>query len=124
MASTKTNGKSWVYGLILIDKDDKSVKYCALCPPGTKPIKCGPKGRCNTTNLSSHLLTHHWDEAIKVKTKYSENQKTKVTKVENKTRFKQCTIEQTLCYHVVKIENKTSFKQVTIPQILAKKKLF
>ena len=80
MASSKPPGKSWVYDLIIIDKDDKSLKYCTLCGDDSKPIKCGSKEKCNTTNLSYHLLKHHWHEAMEVKNKYLENCKIKQEK--------------------------------------------
>ena len=86
MASTKKPGRSWVYDLILIDKDDKSRKFCTLCPEGSKPIKCGAK-KCNTTNLSKHLLKHHFAEAIEVKIKYSEQSTIIKQMLAKKTKF-------------------------------------
>ena len=70
MASSRPTGKSWVYDLIIIDKEDKTKKFCTLCPEDSNPIKCGNKARSNTTNLSSHLLKHHRHEAMEVKNKH------------------------------------------------------
>ena len=63
MASSRPQGKSWVYDLIIIDKEDKSKKICTLCPEDSKPIKCSNKHKSNTTNLQYHLMKHHYEEA-------------------------------------------------------------
>ena len=80
MASSKPPGKSWVYDLILIDKDDRTKKYCTLCPEDSKPIKCGNKNKSNTTNLSYHLLKHHLEEATDVRNKHMQENKLKIDK--------------------------------------------
>ena len=72
-SSSNPPGKSWVYDIIIEDKDDKSLKICTLCGDHIKPIKCGSKAKCNTINLSYHLLKHHWYEAMEVKTKHLED---------------------------------------------------
>ena len=99
MASSKPPGKSWVYDLILIDKDDRTKKYCTLCPEDSKPIKCGNKNKSNTTNLSYHLLKHHLEEATDVRNKHMQENKLKIDKRKldmGEIHYRQSTIKETL----------------------------
>ena len=68
----KTN--SWVWELIVTDKEDGSLKYCSLCPVGSAPIKCGSKARTNTSNLAYQLETKHKEDALEAKSRFKEKQ--------------------------------------------------
>ena len=95
--------KSWVYELIVVDKDDSSLKYCSLCPPGTAAIKCGSKSRTNTSNLQYHLTSKHRDEADEAKERFKDKERLAAELKRShmgESHYVQTTIKQTLAKKV------------------------
>ena len=99
MASSRPQGRSWVFDLIIIDKEDKSNKFCTLCPEDSKPIKCGNKHKSNTTNLQYHLMKHHYEEATEIRNKFIQENKLKKEKRQldmGDVNYRKSTIKETL----------------------------